>query len=659
MRDPRRFSRPSMTDDSETDPGYEPARLWRMAARRRRVGMAIGAAALLLVALTTLLAYITSDSVRDRLRARVERTLQERVGTVQVGDRFGIDWLGRVSFGPIAIVTPNGADPVVRIELVEVSPRYRSLLAGRTEVSEVILSGVRVDTGVQGKSLQQLVAQIQGKRAERPEPKPGAAPRPSPPLPEIRFENVAIVGRRTPSDDEVPVEINLLEGRILYERGSAGKTLSAEAALPGGGRATAEARWSEAGPAKIHLRTEAVQADALPRALRALLPAAIAQGVFTADIRAEAESGGITGNAVLAVDVQDLILKGERLAPDPVGPMRLTGGGNLRWNWEAKRVSLESMRIALGDKGQARVTVTIQAVLGDDPTFAAGARIEHIDYQAALDALPPAFTPGQGTPRLEGLMSAWFQVMGPMRRPANWEVTAEMDITGLRETARQEGALFLSGPFYYKPMDKDGNVREIIVGPDNANFVPISELPTFLTRGVVASEDGGFFKHRGFDFQEIKNSFIAVSEAGRAVRGGSTISQQLAKNLFLSREKTYARKVKEALVTIAIEAVISKERMLEIYLNVIEWGPGLYGIGEAAYHYFGKKAKDLTPKEAAFLITIIPNPNKYYVYFTRGALTDAWETRVRELLFKMKDAGALSDSQLMEALRTPVKFARG
>jgi membrane peptidoglycan carboxypeptidase len=115
--------------------------------------------------------------------------------------------------------------------------------------------------------------------------------------------------------------------------------------------------------------------------------------------------------------------------------------------------------------------------------------------------------------------------------------------------------------------------------------------------------------------------------------------------------------VREAAIAIALEATVPKWRLLEIYLNVVEWGPGLWGIGPAARHWFGKDARELTPKQAAFLATVIPNPVRYHFMWSRGAPTDAWETRVQELLLTMSEQGALDPDQLATALAEPLVFA--
>jgi membrane peptidoglycan carboxypeptidase len=143
------------------------------------------------------------------------------------------------------------------------------------------------------------------------------------------------------------------------------------------------------------------------------------------------------------------------------------------------------------------------------------------------------------------------------------------------------------------------------------------------------------------------------------VRGGSTITQQLAKNLFLSRERTLARKVREAVITVGLEATVPKRRLLEIYVNVAEWGPGIWGIEPAARHWFGKHARDLTAKEAAFLASIIPSPVRYHAMRDRGFPTERWERHVDDLLYKMSAQGVLSDDALLEGIEAPLTFGGG
>ncbi len=142
-------------------------------------------------------------------------------------------------------------------------------------------------------------------------------------------------------------------------------------------------------------------------------------------------------------------------------------------------------------------------------------------------------------------------------------------------------------------------------------WIPLSRLPHSVGEAVVVAEDGTFYEHGGFDWYEVGQSIERNFEEHRLARGGSTITQQLAKNLFLSTSKDPVRKVKEAILTLLLEHDLSKDRILELYLNNIEWGPGIFGIESAARTYFSKSAADLSPDEAFRLAAVIPSPLRH------------------------------------------------
>lgn len=141
-------------------------------------------------------------------------------------------------------------------------------------------------------------------------------------------------------------------------------------------------------------------------------------------------------------------------------------------------------------------------------------------------------------------------------------------------------------------------------------WVPMSKISPNVIKAVLIAEDDGFWNHDGFDVKGMENAIERSLKKG-VVAGGSTISQQLSKNLYLSPSKNPVRKVKEAIITWRIENTLSKRRILEIYLNVAEWGDGIFGIEAAARHYYHKSAKNLSGREAARLAAVLPNPIKY------------------------------------------------
>jgi monofunctional biosynthetic peptidoglycan transglycosylase len=165
-------------------------------------------------------------------------------------------------------------------------------------------------------------------------------------------------------------------------------------------------------------------------------------------------------------------------------------------------------------------------------------------------------------------------------------------------------------------------------------WVPYEKVSVHLKRALVAAEDAKFLDHEGFDWDAIQEAAEKNLRKGKVVAGGSTISQQLAKNLFLSGRRTPWRKMQEAFITVMIETVMSKRRILEIYVNVIEWGNGIFGAEAAARHYYGTGAGALSPWESAQLAAMVPKPR----FYDRVGSTPLLERRTATILYRMESA---------------------
>jgi monofunctional biosynthetic peptidoglycan transglycosylase len=165
-------------------------------------------------------------------------------------------------------------------------------------------------------------------------------------------------------------------------------------------------------------------------------------------------------------------------------------------------------------------------------------------------------------------------------------------------------------------------------------WMPYEKISTNLKRAIVAAEDARFTEHEGFDWDAIDKALEKNRRKGKIVAGASTISQQLAKNLFLSPDRTPWRKGQEAIITVMIEQVLDKRRILEIYLNVIEWGDGIFGAEAAARHYFGASAGSLGPETAARLAAMVPNPR----YYDRNRATPFLAKKTQMILDRMPAA---------------------
>jgi hypothetical protein len=181
----------------------------------------------------------------------------------------------------------------------------------------------------------------------------------------------------------------------------------------------------------------------------------------------------------------------------------------------------------------------------------------------------------------------------------------------------KENLVKINSDFDYDVYEKNHFIKKIHVGKSNADFVSLENIPSILINSVLTSEDGNFFSHNGFNANSFRKSISENYKKRKFARGGSTISMQLVKNVFLTRNKTVARKIEEAIIVWLIEEnrLVSKERMLEVYLNIIEWGPGIYGIGQATQFYFGKKPNEINLEECIFLSMIIPRPKGFSYHF--------------------------------------------
>ena len=195
--------------------------------------------------------------------------------------------------------------------------------------------------------------------------------------------------------------------------------------------------------------------------------------------------------------------------------------------------------------------------------------------------------------------------------------------------------------------DWQGDFHPFVVGPKNRYWAPSIRIPAEMKWAVILAEDSNFYKHEGFDVKAIKNAIKYDLEKKSLKRGASTITQQTAKNLFLSREKTITRKLKEIYLAYRMEQELTKGRIIELYLNVVELGPMVYGIGHGAQYYFGKPVSALTPRECAFLASMLPGPRlAYNPYKNLGKVLK----RSDMILRLLRQKGVLGETEYQAAL---------
>ncbi len=195
--------------------------------------------------------------------------------------------------------------------------------------------------------------------------------------------------------------------------------------------------------------------------------------------------------------------------------------------------------------------------------------------------------------------------------------------------------------------DWKGDYHPFVVGPKNRYWTPGASIPPEMKWAVIVAEDSRFYKHEGIDVKALKKAIRYDLEKKSFARGASTITQQTAKNLFLSREKTITRKIKELILAKRMEEVLTKGRIIELYLNVAELGPMVYGIGHGSRYYFGKPASQLTPRESAFLAAMLPGPRQAYNPYKNLRRV---MSRSDMILGLLRNKGVLSEIEYQAAL---------
>jgi len=193
----------------------------------------------------------------------------------------------------------------------------------------------------------------------------------------------------------------------------------------------------------------------------------------------------------------------------------------------------------------------------------------------------------------------------------------------------------------------DGKANYSLVKDQPEQWAKIKDISKRLQWAIIASEDGKFFEHNGFDYDQFQDAFrTAFVLKKKKIRGASTITQQLVKNLYLDREKSVARKAKEFIFSLVLENHVEKKKILETYLNIIEYGKNIYGIKSASNYYFRKNPSQLTARESAFLAMLLPSPIKYARSFQNKRLTPFAIRIVNSVLIKMNQVGAIGPEEL-------------
>jgi hypothetical protein len=325
--------------------------------------------------------------------------------------------------------------------------------------------------------------------------------------------------------------------------------------------------------------------------------------------------------------------------------------------WQRTEGTIEIPEVH-GTLAGAELSGSMSLRMQDDPGVDLALGVRQLEFGRLLGtaglAVPGSLGVGPGGRDL-GTATMEVRVRGNLAEPAALAVTQKIDFSPPRPIPPAISRL--RGDFVFRPDDGSGPQRPIDVSPSSPDFISLQDVPPLFVRTLLLAEDAGFYGHRGIDLRELPSALLTNISRGGAARGASTITQQLAKNLFLSRDKEVGRKLQELAITFLLESALGKDRILEIYLNIIEWGPELRGLRPAARRYFDRDPQALTPAQMAFLVAIIPGPIKYQSSFARGTPGPGLRTLIDNLLTKLRSVEAISEEEYQRALGEPIVIA--
>ncbi len=277
--------------------------------------------------------------------------------------------------------------------------------------------------------------------------------------------------------------------------------------------------------------------------------------------------------------------------------------------------------------------------------------------QSLLESVPVALFPHISAARFRGTLGAKGFLSFDTRKIEDLVLKYDFDdlcrVTTAPEELKKD---HFDGTFTYAIVDKDGKPAERETGSGSDEWAPIDTISPMMQVAVLTTEDGAFFHHHGFNEWAIRSALVADLKAGRFVRGASTITMQLAKNLFLSREKTLSRKLEELILADYLERTFHKDEMMELYLNIIEFGPDIYGVRAAAQHYFGRHPAELNLAECLFLSSLLPRPREYHKMYEKGEVPQSWINNIHQLMEIAHKNGRISDKELEEAKTETIVF---
>ena len=322
------------------------------------------------------------------------------------------------------------------------------------------------------------------------------------------------------------------------------------------------------------------------------------------------------------------------------------------------RLGAAELDVELGRDGNGTGVLTVGHLDVDVAADCDALPPERCTFTAELEPAPAADVYALFRPLVPELATAtvkgWIGGEASVRWPAMiWSLTPVIEDLAVEGAALNVERL-RHGRFEYLVRDKDGDETVRASGEGTRGWVRRQSVAGSIEHAIMAAEDSAFLRHRGYDVEAMTAALAEATEAGELGRGGSTLTQQLVKNLYLSGERTIERKLRELLLAVELDRVLGKSRVMELYLNVVEWGPDIHGLHEASEYYFLKRPSNLKPNEAAFLAAILPAPRTYHdTWYLKGR---AGSVRIDWILNNMADGEWISRYEARKWGKAKIRF---
>jgi hypothetical protein len=319
-----------------------------------------------------------------------------------------------------------------------------------------------------------------------------------------------------------------------------------------------------------------------------------------------------------------------------------------------------NVRIDDADAGMGAAHLTTHGTLNvarGNESIALDLAVAETPCQDLLDSAPAALLPTVHGMTMSGAFSASARVSVAFRAvdrmKLSYDVRDGCHVTSVPEAIDHERFLH---PFTHRVYSPRGDIRDATTGPGTAAWTPLAAMSRYLPVAVLMTEDGGVFRRKGFNEAQIQYAVRTDLRERRFARGASTMTMQLAKNLFLTRDKVLARKLEEVILTKYLSERFTENEILELYLNVIEFGPDIYGVAEASRTFYGKSAAALTLAESLYMAAILPSPVKFYAMKQSGNVPPYWMASIQHLMELAHTSHLISDEELEEGKGETIAF---